>query len=653
MKKNVLTLLLFVFAITQAQVVDLEQVTISELEEKQHPLYPDAVAAVLFEKGTTKVAYNPSLGFQLETEILCKIKIYKSEGFRYATIQESFISESNQETVSFSKAFTYNLVNGKVEKTRLRSDGEFTDKINKTFSVKKITFPNVKEGSIIEYRLNVRSQILDRVKPWYFQKEIPVNYSQLTTTFPDYFVYSKSLTGYISPIVNTSRFNTKINDPSTYSYQSIPETREVYVMRDVEPLIDEGYSYNIQNYSVILYHELASYQLPNSINKSFSSSWTDVTKFVNKHDKFGKELNTKSYFESDLAPVITGTTNHREKLINVLEHAKSKVKWNGEYGVFCDKGVRNAYKNNTGNVAEVNLILTSMLRNAGFKANPILLSTRSNGIAVFPSINAFNYVIVGVELDNKVILLDATEASSSVDVIPLRANNWIGRLVFDNGDSKEINLDVEKPSNYQRMLNYKLQESGSIEGTYMCRFSDYMARLERDRYFLNSIDKNIELLENRYEGTDISDLEFQNLHNIHEAFGYQFKFSSSDYTDIVGNKMYINTLLFLATSSNPFTKETRKHPIDFPFPSKGKYIINIQIPDGYQVEYMPESIHVKMKDDIVTFRYLISQNGNIIQLNLQEDFNKSIIEAENYPDLKSIFENLIQKENEKIVLVKP
>ncbi|HTO35885.1 MAG TPA: hypothetical protein VLZ72_06590, partial [Flavobacterium sp.] len=365
-----------------------------------------------------------------------------------------------------------------------------------------------------------------------------------------------------------------------------------------------------------------------------------------------KELNTKSYFESDLAPVITGTTNHREKLINVLELAKSKVKWNGEYGVFCDKGVRNAYKHNTGNVAEVNLILTSMLRNAGFKANPILLSTRSNGIAVFPSINAFNYVIAGVELDNKVILLDATEASSSVDVIPLRANNWIGRLVFDNGDSKEINLDVEKPSNYQKMLNYKLQESGSIEGTYMCRFSDYMARLERDRYFLNSIDKNIELLENRYEGTDIFDLEFQNLNNIHEAFGYQFKFSSSDYTDIVGNKMYINTLLFLATSSNPFTKETRKHPVDFPFPSKGKYIINIQIPDGYQIEYMPESIHVKMKDDIVTFRYLISQNGNIIQLNLQEDFNKSIIEAENYPDLKSIFENLIQKENEKIVLIK-
>jgi hypothetical protein len=56
-----------------------------------------------------------------------------------------------------------------------------------------------------------------------------------------------------------------------------------------------------------------------------------------------------------------------------------------------------AYKDKTGNVAEINLMLTAMLRYAGLNANPVLVSTRSNGIAMFPNRTAFNYVIAAVE----------------------------------------------------------------------------------------------------------------------------------------------------------------------------------------------------------------------------------------------------------------
>jgi hypothetical protein len=52
-----------------------------------------------------------------------------------------------------------------------------------------------------------------------------------------------------------------------------------------------------------------------------------------------------------------------------------------------------AYKDKTGNVAEINLMLTAMLRYAGLNANPVLVSTRSNGIAMFPNRTAFNYVM--------------------------------------------------------------------------------------------------------------------------------------------------------------------------------------------------------------------------------------------------------------------
>ena len=77
---------------------------------------------------------------------------------------------------------------------------------------------------------------------------------------------------------------------------------------------------------------------------------------------------------------------------------KSTVKWNEYNGYSCDEGVKEAYKDKAGNVAEINLMLTAMLCTVGLKANPVLVSTRANGISIFPNRTAYNYVIAAVEI---------------------------------------------------------------------------------------------------------------------------------------------------------------------------------------------------------------------------------------------------------------
>ena len=68
--------------------------------------------------------------------------------------------------------------------------------------------------------------------------------------------------------------------------------------------------------------------------------------------------------------------------------------WNGMYGYTSDEGVKKAYDLKTGNIADINLILVGMLRAANLKANPVLISTRSNGVPLFPTMEGFNYVAV-------------------------------------------------------------------------------------------------------------------------------------------------------------------------------------------------------------------------------------------------------------------
>ncbi len=65
-----------------------------------------------------------------------------------------------EESVYISDALTYNLVNGKIEKTKLKSEGEFNEQVlNKFRSRKKITMPNVKEGSVLEYKYTIKTLI--------------------------------------------------------------------------------------------------------------------------------------------------------------------------------------------------------------------------------------------------------------------------------------------------------------------------------------------------------------------------------------------------------------------------------------------------------------------------------------------------------------
>lgn len=171
MKKIILFAILLGSQFAVSQKRELGEVTIDELKEKVCPIDSSASAAVLFNIGRTYFEYSGDDGFTIVTEIITKIKIYKKEGYEYANHSERFyVGGNGQEKLAYSKAITYNLVNGKIEKTKLNSDGEFTEKSNKFWSRKKITMPNVREGSIIEYKLTITSPYIQNFPDWEFQK---------------------------------------------------------------------------------------------------------------------------------------------------------------------------------------------------------------------------------------------------------------------------------------------------------------------------------------------------------------------------------------------------------------------------------------------------------------------------------------------------
>lgn len=283
--------LLLISNFLPAQNTDLGNVTIKELEEKSHPIDKDAPAAILFSKGDTYLEYYETDGVFLITEVEMKIKIYSKEGYKWAdTFVKYNIGDSPSETVYFFKAFTYNLENGKIEKTKLKSEAELTQKINKYWAEKKITMPNVKEGSIIEYKYRIKSPYLFNIMDWSFQNTIPVNYSRFTTSFPEFFEYKVNFKGSEKPKITTKTAVSKLASTKRLDYISIYEA-EMLPSVTVEMFVD-----NIENYFSSVNHEVTAIKFPGAPIEFYSNTWDDVVKKIYNLESFGNELEKTNYF---------------------------------------------------------------------------------------------------------------------------------------------------------------------------------------------------------------------------------------------------------------------------------------------------------------------------------------------------------------------
>jgi hypothetical protein len=670
MKCNQLFIILFFtlfFLKGNAQEFKLGKVSVEELQEKNNPTDSTAVAAILFEKGAVDFEYNQNDGFIMITEVTTRIKIYKKEGYDWANKAVSYYIGSNaKETVFFSDAITYNLINGKIEKVKLKSDGEFDEKVNKYWGRKKITMPNIKVGSVVEFKYRIRSSRFSELTEWSFQSSIPVNYSEFKTSIPEYFVYNPNIKGFISPKITKENSNKSLS----YSYRSearpgesvgssssqekleFLETRTVYVAENLLAMKEEAYVNNIANYTTSVSHELSVVKFPNQPYKTLSTDWASVTKTIYDYDDFGPELNKTGYFEEDLKVVIAGLSSPEEKFLAIFNHVKEIVKWNDYYGYSCNDGVKKAYKDKTGNVAEINLMLTAMLRYAGLTANPVLVSTRSNGIALFPNRTAFNYVIAAVETPKGLVLLDATDRFSTPNVLPLRALNWVGRLIRNDGTSIEVDLMPKAPSNDVVMMNYVIDINGQVSGKLKRQRTDYNAIIFRGNIKNVKEDVYLEKLENDNNKIEISEYSRTNENDLKFPIVENFSFSSSNFSENIGGAIYINPMLFFAVEQNPFKQENRAYPVDYGFPFIDKYNITIKIPDGYKVETIPTPLLLNMEDNLGGFKFMINTSGNSIQLVLTHQINVPIVVADYYPMLKEFYQKMIEKQNEKIVLKK-
>ncbi|MCC1483877.1 DUF3857 domain-containing protein [Winogradskyella immobilis] len=666
--KNLLTIIAIVFysSFITAQDFKYGKVSKEELAEKVHSVDASANAAVLYRNEDISFVYTQD-GFIQEREVHERIKIYNKEGYNWAT-KKVYLYEGgggSKEKIQSIKGTTYNLIDGKIQKDKLKKDGIFEEDYSEFTEINTITMPNIQDGAVIEYSYKISSPfiVIDDIV---LQNDIPINKLDIRIATPQFYVYNKLINpkAFYSPKLNESKMKktfvsssssgrsvtgtTFDTSTSEYSDNVIKVTDE-----NIPALKEESYAGNMNNYRAKMSMELSAIvNRYGAVEKSYSSSWEKVSKSIYESPNFGAQFKRTNFFKDDVTSIVAGVEDPFQKAFTLQNYVKSKVKWNGYNGIYTQKGIRNAYKEGEGNVADINLLLITMLRSQGINANPVLVSTRSNGIPLYPTRNGFNYVVCMVQNGQNYILLDASEPYSMVNVLPERALNWRGRLVMDNGTSDWVSLRPNSQAKETTSLNVQFNDDFSVKGKVRQSMTSNVALRYRKKYASMSQDDHIKSIESGKGAIEVSEINFENANDITEPVKLSYNYELSDAIDDIGGKLYFSPMLFMATKENPFKLDERNYPIDFTMPILDKYVVNVEMPEGYKVEALPKSEIIDFKEGAAKFSYIAKENGKYLQFVINFDLKTSIIDPTDYGVFKQFFEKMIEKQAEQVVLTK-
>lgn len=662
MKKLIYIIFLGISVLGFSQEIKFGKVSKLALEEKFNPKDSIATASYLLRKRKTYFRYEDEKGFFTITEIHNRIKIYKKEGKEYSNINIPYVTSSHGDQIKGIRGYTFNLKDGKIHKEKLSRKNIFDEKVTDFFSQKKISMPNVKEGSIIDIKYIIYSNT--EIKDLDFQFSIPVKKLVYRIEIPEFFGFERHYKGYylIEPKKSKARdeLNYKFSERGvanikrTYKgNKEYQKTIDVYEEENIPALKDdEPFVVNIDNYRGGMSYELSYLKMPYSPVRYFTRTWEDVSRKIHEFSEFGGELKKTNYFKNDLANVINGSKNDFEKILKIFNFVKSKVKWNNVYGKTTQNGVKKAYKKGVGNVADINLMLIAMLREANLNANPVLISSKQGIVPIFPTIDGFNYVVAMVEFENKTyILLDATEPLSPPNILPVRALNWKGRKITKQGNSFWVTLTPPNHATEDNKIFAKINEDNTIEGFIINSLSNLNALLYRKKILAQTDEKIIEAIEDNYD-LEISNFKILKKDMISQPIIQNFNFLSDNLVEEINNKLYILPLLHLTETENPFKANTREFPVDFITPSKNNISITLLIPKGYKVEKVPEKMAVGLPNKIGFFKYNVVVTDEKINVRFLYQLNKAIITPEYYKDLKEFYTKLVAKQLEKIVLIR-
>ncbi len=650
--KNVILLFLLTLITTSftAQELKFRTVAKKELVDNFYLNDTTANAFVIYERGDTKVE-NKNDKVYLKTSVYRRIKILNKEGEKHATVKIFIYNDKNKskEKVKNIKAITHNL---NESSTYLNSNQVYTNEQNESWKEVTFTFPNVKLGSVLEYQYDLESPFFFNFSGWTFQSDIPKIYSEFHALIPGNWRYNRNFIGLIG--LSTNKAILKKNCFSIGVGTTADCEELTYGMKDIPAFIEEEeYSTTKNNYISKIKFELAEIFHTDGSSKKYTTSWKETDRKLKYDESIGGQLKTESYFSKKMPNELLADKNKLLQCKSIYKYVQNHYTLNRDKkSIFKDVKIKKAYKEKFGSVSEINLTLISTLRSVGIDAKIMLLSTRDRGFPTkkHPVMTDFNYLVAHISIDNQTYLLDASDNYLSFDMLPFQALNSYGRVLdFEKGSYWFSTLP--KVNTYERIsAKFIMHEDGSLSGNVKEINNGYFSKYKRELIDEKNEDEYLIYLENKKENLEILSYSNEELENYENPLIENFNIEINT-ADSMGDNIYLNPFIE-KYYKNPFQLEQRNYPVNFGFKMQEFYMVEISIPESFNIKKIPKNNIFKLPNNGGLFITKFKKEKNKITVFTKIQLNQTIYETKDYQSLKEFFNQIIKAQNSLVIIEK-
>lgn len=648
-----LPLLLLPLYSLNAQDFQYGAVSLDDLTMRDYAGDSTASAVVLKEFGDAFILNDD--GYHVVFKYHVRIKILRKDGLDQANIEIPLYRQDNNrfERITELKASSFNIEDGVRHEAPLSDKNVFTDERSEHLTVKKFAVPNVRVGSVIEYSYTMTSPFLFTFRTWEFQGDIPKVESDFRASIPGVFIYNITLRGFLKlQKEETSIARNCLGSGGSIGggYSADCAVMELG-MKDIPAFVEEDFMTAKKNFISAIHFELSEVRYFDGRVDKFTKEWKDAEEELRRESRFGVQLKRGKDIGNEVEKLVQGQTDELAKARTVYNFIKGWYMWNDTYGKYSELGIKKAFDEKTGNVGDINLSLIAALRFAGLDAEPVILSTRANGLVVelHPVLSEFNYVVAKVNIGEQVYLADATEKHYPFGLLPERCLNGKGRVIGDR-DSYWIDLKPADIGKTFSSLSVVLGGDGVMRGTLITNFIGYEAVNKRSQILSYPSQQDyIKDLQASLGEINITGYELKNLGELDKPVIRNLTIEISAFDDLGGGSFLFNPFLLDKWAENPFKSNERLYPVDFGVPLERTTILNLQYPEGFEIVNVPEKVGLALPNGGGRFILDVRNVNNRLSMNHSLSIRKAVYNATEYHYLKELFNRIIQVQNGDLI----
>ena len=463
---------LFSFCTVQAQVqpdYQFGKISSGDFNITSEKIDSGANAIILQDIGKVVFEENEAGDFDVLVKRYTRVRIINQNGFdagKFTLFLSTLVPYNNillklpKPGLVNLKASTFNLENGIITETKLDPTSIVTEKVGKYLTIEKFAMPALKAGSVFDLEYTTRATSMVQHPDWYFQSEYPCHWSEYDLTLPKAEDYTVKYQGDTTFDIRTVDTVQQISEGYSF-HQKLLMSHFKWAKKNVPAMIPEPFVNSWKNYvnRVSIKHRWFVIFPMANINLN-SYSWKSFSKLyylLNGLEKFEDEK--YSWMKNEIQQATEGLKTKNDLSQAIYKYVRDHYKCTKPKTYFTSQSLRETFDDKTGDVADINLLLTAMLHHAHIDADPAILSTTENGYGnlEFPIAEEYNYLISVAHIDGRDVLLDASQPLNSYGKLLPECYNG-GTVTLNTKNPKLIKLEADS-----------IVESNRTKCNYHCR----------------------------------------------------------------------------------------------------------------------------------------------------------------------------------------